>query len=160
MGKVKFNRRIKPSNKARAAGIRDVINSKQKQLDAAVQWCHENNKRGWAAVNSGLFPSIKDYRTINKQIDGIITAGNIPPNGLIYAGKGEECQKMIRENRECVTVHPFVSFSGDVAMCHIIFKGKGISQQMAPQEAVTNIPHLLISTNDSGSQDHITLLAA
>ena len=31
---------------------------------------------------------------------------------------------------------------------------------MAPQEAVTNIPHLLISTNDSGSQDHITLLAA
>ena len=76
MGKVKFNLRIKPSNKTRAAVIRDAINSKQKQLDAAVQWCHENNRRGWAAVNSGLFPSIKDYRTINKQIDGIITTGN------------------------------------------------------------------------------------
>ena len=37
------------------------------------------------------------------------------PSGLIYAGKGEGCQKIIWENRECVTVHPFVSFNGDVA---------------------------------------------
>ena len=45
MGKVKFNLRIKPSNKARAAVIRDVINSNQKQLDEAIQWCHEIKKR-------------------------------------------------------------------------------------------------------------------
>ena len=31
---------------------------------------------------------------------------------------------------------------------------------MAPPEAVMNIPHLLISINDSVSQDHITLLAS
>ena len=32
------------------------------------------------------------------------------PNGLVYAGRGESCQKMIRENRECKTVNHFVSF--------------------------------------------------
>lgn len=31
---------------------------------------------------------------------------------------------------------------------------------MAPPEAVKIIPHLLISTNDSGSHDHTTLLAS
>ena len=79
------------------------------------------------------------------------------PNGLVYAGRGESCQKKIRENRECVTVHPFVSFGEDIAMCHIIFKAKGISAHMAPKEAVMRIP---TSTNDSGSQDHCTLLSA
>ena len=106
-------------------------------------------------MNSGLFPSIKDYRTINKQIDGIITTGNKKEYCSVFTAEEEETIVW-----ECVTVHPFVSFSGYVAMCHIIFKGKGISQQMAPLEAVTNTPHLLISANDSGSQDHITLLAA
>ena len=95
MGKVKFNLRIKPSNKARAAVIRDAINSKQKQLDAAVQWCHENNRRGWAAVNSWLFPSIKDYRTINKRIDGIITTGN----------KKEYCSVFTAEEEETIVRH-------------------------------------------------------
>ena len=35
-------------------------------------------------------------------------------SGLVYAGKGEQCLKMPKENRKCVTTHPFVSFSGDV----------------------------------------------
>lgn len=38
---------------------------------------------------------------------------NGTPNGLYYAGCRESCQKMIRENRECVTIHPFVSFGGE-----------------------------------------------
>ena len=32
----------------------------------------------------------------------------------MFAGKGDGCQEMIRENRECVTIHPFVSFSGEL----------------------------------------------
>ena len=40
---------------------------------------------------------------INYGVDGT-------PNGLVYAGRGESCQKMIRKNKESVTVHPFVSF--------------------------------------------------
>ena len=67
---------------------------------------------------------------------------------------------MIRENRESVTVHHFVFFGGNIAMCHIIIKAKGIGAYMAPKEAVTQIPNLQISTNDSGSQDHCTLLSA
>ena len=39
-------------------------------------------------------------------------------------------------------------------------KGKDISAHMAPKEAVERIPNLLISTNDSGSQDHSILLSA
>ena len=36
------------------------------------------------------------------------------PNGLVCVGQGESCQRMIRENRECITVHMFVSFGGDI----------------------------------------------
>ena len=37
-------------------------------------------------------------------------------SGLVYAAKGDECNKLLRENRECVTVDPFVSLSGSVEM--------------------------------------------
>ena len=57
------------------------------------------------------------------------------PNGLVYAGRGESCQRMITENRECITVHSFFC-EGEMAMYHIIFKGKGISAHMAPKVAV------------------------
>ena len=39
---------------------------KSKQLEEAVEWCQVNKKYGWAAINSGKFPLIKDLRTINK----------------------------------------------------------------------------------------------
>ena len=39
---------------------------KSKQLEEAVKWCQVNEKHGWAAINSGKFPLIKDLRTINK----------------------------------------------------------------------------------------------
>ena len=42
---------------------------------------------------------------VNYGVDGT-------PSGLVYAGKGETCSKLLRENRECLTIHPFVSFSG------------------------------------------------
>ena len=37
----------------------------------------------------------KTPQFINYGVDGT-------PNGLVYAGRGESCQKIIRENRECV----------------------------------------------------------
>ena len=80
--------------------------------------------------------------------------------GLVYAGKGDSCQEMVRENRECVTVHPFVSFSGEVAICQVIFAAVGITSQMAPAAAVDKIQHLLISTTDHGVSDQESFLAA
>ena len=32
---------------------------------------------------------------------------------LVYAGKGETCKKMIRQNRESVAINPFVSLAGE-----------------------------------------------
>ena len=76
-------------------------------------------------------------------------------HGLVYAGRGDECKQMIRENRECVTVHPFVSLSGELVMCHVIFKGQGITSQMVPdKEVIDKIDKLLISTTEHGVQDH------
>ena len=45
-----------------------------------------------------------------------------------YCGKGERCQKMKDENRECVTIQPYVNFAGEVIMGHVIFPGTCISR--------------------------------
>ena len=63
-------------------------------------------------------------------------------------------------NRECVTIHPFVSFNGDIGPCHAIYKGKGITSEMASKEVVDAIPHLLVSTSENCVQDNHTLLKA
>ena len=80
--------------------------------------------------------------------------------GLVYAAKGDSCQKMMKENRECVTIHPFVSFSGEVVMCQVIFASVGITSQMAPPLAKEKIKHLLISTTEHGVSDQESFLAA
>ena len=40
---------------------------KQKLINDAVEWCTVNNKRGQAALNSGLFPGTGSKHTINKK---------------------------------------------------------------------------------------------
>ena len=80
-------------------------------------------------------------------------------NTRVFAGSGEDSKQLSKENRECVTVHPFSNLSGDQAMCHVIFSSSGHSTNMCPT-AVENIPNLLISVNDSGCSDHNTLNAA
>ena len=40
-------------------------------------------------------------------------------NGLVCAGKGENCQRMYCKNREYIAVQPFVSFAGmDLQYCN------------------------------------------
>ena len=78
----------------------------------------------------------------------------------MFAGKGEACQKMIRENRESVTIQPFVSFGGDVCACQVIFRSTGITSALAPPEAVEKIAHLLISTSENGVSTGETFLGA
>ena len=50
-------------------------NSRAAQLDEAVQWCKENECRGFAAIKSGLFPFIRDARIINARLDGKVQTG-------------------------------------------------------------------------------------
>ena len=79
---------------------------------------------------------------------------------LTYCGRGEKCEPMKQENREYVTIEPYVSFDGEILMCHIIFPGTCISSHMAPKTAVEKISNLLVSTTDSVYQDGRTSLAS
>ena len=42
-----------------------------------------------------------------------------------------------------VTVHPFVSLDGSLALCHVIFKGEAITNSMITSNAVGRIGNLL-----------------
>ena len=90
---------------------------------------------------------------INYTVDG--TSRN-----FFYAGKGEECNQWIKENRECVSIDPTVTLAGDIAQCHLIFGGSCLSSQMAPEEAVNKIYHLLVSTTKSSYQTGDSYLAS
>ena len=79
---------------------------------------------------------------------------------LTYCGRSEKCEQMKQENRECVTIEPYVSFDGEILMCHVIFPGTCISSHMAPKIAVEKINNLLVSTTDSGYQDGRACLAS
>ena len=67
---------------------------------------------------------------------------------LICCGRGEKCEQMKQENRECVTIKPYVSFDGEILMCHVIFPGTCISSHMAPKTAVEKINNILVSTTE------------
>ena len=82
--------RVKPTNKSRCNVLRDVIEMKSKHLEEAVEWCQINYKRGWAAINSGKFPQVKDLRTINKRIGGVIVTGNEQEYCSIFTKDEEE----------------------------------------------------------------------
>ena len=69
-------------------------------------------------------------------------------------------QRMIQEKHTSVTIH-LLHLLIVILLCAIYLKEKVyMTEQMAPQAAVEKITNLLISTNDSGSQDHTFLLAA
>ena len=89
---------------------------------------------------------------------------NYDPGGAsrvkVFSGKGDECMKLTKENRDCVTVLPFATFSGELSICQVIFSGSGHTSHMAPEIADKNIDNLMISVNEHGVSDHATLLAA
>ena len=76
---------------------------------------------------------------------------------LTCCSRGEKCEQMKQENRECVTIEP-CQFHGKILMCHVRFPGPCISNHMAPKTAVKNINKNFVSTTDSGYQDGKTWL--
>ena len=54
---------------------------------------------------SKIFNHGETPQFINYGVDGT-------PNGLVYAARGDSCNKLIKENRESVTINPIVSCSG------------------------------------------------
>ena len=50
----------KPNSKAEVKVQRKKINVKEILIQQAVSWCKENNKRDYAALQTGMFSLIKD----------------------------------------------------------------------------------------------------
>ena len=78
----------------------------------------------------------------------------------VFAGSGEDCDELKKENHKCVTIQPFRIFKGNQVLCRVIFSGSGHNSHMCPKSAAEKISNLLISVNDSGCTDHTTLHAA
>ena len=74
-------------------------------------------------------------------------------SSLAYCAKGEECTKITKENREFVTITPFIGLSGSVPICQVIFSSSGITSWMAPKVTVEKIDNLLLSVTENGYQD-------
>ena len=46
--------------------LQEIQKNRQDEISAAVKYCVENDCEGYKAITSGLFPTIKDPRTINR----------------------------------------------------------------------------------------------
>ena len=133
-------------------------------LDESVQECIDCGIfTNYKKVAPGIWTGALDCSRIfnHDEMPQFINYGvNGQANGLVFCGKGDKCEKLRKENRQCVTIEPFVSVSGSMEVCHVIFPATCITNQMAPKEAVEKINNLLISTTASGYQDHSTCLAS
>ena len=85
---------------------------------------------------------------------------NVFSRAKVFGTKGEPANKLLKVNRDCITVQPFSNLAGDHVMCQMIFSGSGIHSHMATEESARDIKNLLISVNQSGCSDGKTLLEA
>ena len=86
--------------------VLDSLNKKQTlaketALIEAVEWfkLNGNGHRGWKVVNSVFFPGIKDPRTINKQLDGVVETGKEKDYCKILTSTEEESLLRYIKNR-------------------------------------------------------------
>ena len=105
----------KPNSKAEAIIHRKNINLKENQIEKAVQWCIDNNKKGHAALKTGMFPLIKDRETIDRQLNG--TKMNIKKEHLRiltleeemsivqYVKNKNRCRQGVTKNTRVTNVH-------------------------------------------------------
>ena len=61
--------KLHPDTKAKAKVVKALRVAKEEELSRGVKYCLDKNVRGYSVVKTGLFPSIKDARTINKRLD-------------------------------------------------------------------------------------------
>jgi hypothetical protein len=68
-------RTFKADTSAKATVRRSQLTIKEGELNRAVDYCKENNCRGYKAISNGIFPNIKDARTINVRLHGKVITG-------------------------------------------------------------------------------------
>ena len=73
--KIKLQKKILWKNRKSVASsiiTRENVVLKQQQINEALIYCNENKCRGWKALNTGRFPLIKNPKTINRRLDGVV----------------------------------------------------------------------------------------
>ena len=109
MVKPKFQLRVrrplrvsgKPNSKAEAIVQRKNINEKNLQIQEAVSWCKENNKRGHSALQIGKFPLIKDRGTIDRRLDGEIKNENKEHLQILTPEEERSVVEFIKNKNRC-----------------------------------------------------------
>ena len=48
--------------------LQEIQKKRQDEISAAVKYCVQNDWKGYKAITSGLFPTIKDPKTINRHL--------------------------------------------------------------------------------------------
>ena len=61
--------KIHPDKKAKAKVVRAWRVAKEEEFSRAIKYCQDKDVCGYSAVNTGLFPSIKDTRSIYQLSD-------------------------------------------------------------------------------------------
>ena len=81
--------------------VLDSLNKKQTLAkETAVEWCKLNgNGHGLDLVNSVFFPGIKDLRTINNWLDGVVETGKEKDYCKILTSTEEESFLRYIKNR-------------------------------------------------------------
>ena len=54
-----------------------------------------NNVRGYSAIKSGLFPLVKNRRTIDKRLDGVIVTGTEKEYCSILTSEEEDSRNLV-----------------------------------------------------------------
>ena len=68
---------------------------RENQLEEVVEWCQQNDCKGYKALKSGMFPLIRDARTINRRL---LPSSQLPVGvGQIITGQEKAYSKGLRE---------------------------------------------------------------
>ena len=96
--------KLHPDTKAKAKVVKALRVAKEEELSRAVKYCQDKNICGYSVVRTGLFPSIKDARTINRQSDQPISPTKSKRSDCKILSDMEE-QALVRflKNKSCST---------------------------------------------------------
>ena len=89
------SRRSCHKNNAEAKVARKKITEKELQLKDAVEWCDKHNVRGYSAIKSGLFQLVKNRRTIDKRLDGVIVTVTEKEYCSILTSEEEDSRNLV-----------------------------------------------------------------
>ena len=79
------------------------LDDKKEEINRAVQYCRDNNCKGYKAINDLSLIHVKDPRTINQHLQGNVTTGNEKENQRMLTMDEEKSlvKYLVNRNRAC-----------------------------------------------------------